>query len=57
MKQTKLNLTKGGPREPSPPQPPERTKGTGLLEYAVLFVVAGIIWCTIVYWIWKWIFH
>ncbi|MCX7309511.1 MAG: hypothetical protein NTZ72_16860 [Afipia sp.] len=60
LKQTKLKLTDGGPREPLPPKQPKPHKphkGTSRLEYPVLFAVAGIIWCTIVYWIWKWIFH
>ena len=57
LKQTKLKLIDGGPREPSPPQSPEQPKGTSSREYFVLFAVAGIIWLAIGYWIWKWIFH
>ena len=57
MKQTKLKLIAGGVREPSPPQLSDRHAGTGRLEYAALFAVAGIIWIAIGYWIWKWIFR
>lgn len=57
LKQTKFKLIDGGAREPSPPQPPDRPKRTSRLEYAAFFAVSGVIWITIGYWIWNWIFR